>query len=123
MITGDQPREILQVRRTVAQRLDHEVVSSQRPDGGATSSDASPRARSLTTTSTSPARNVSNIRPNRCSPRRRVLRSGVLEVEDRGTEASQVVPLLTTGGMSSRTTTSPTSREASGRAFHQSRLR
>jgi hypothetical protein len=47
----------------------------------------------------------------------------VLEVEDRDTEASQVVPLLTTDGMSSRATTSPTSREASGRAFHQSRLR
>jgi hypothetical protein len=47
----------------------------------------------------------------------------VLEVEDRDAEASQVVPLLddrryiVTGGAE------PTSREPSGRAFHQSRLR
>jgi hypothetical protein len=47
----------------------------------------------------------------------------MLEVQDRDAEASQVVPLLDADGMSSRATTSPTSRESSGSAFHQSRLR
>jgi hypothetical protein len=60
----------------------------------ATSSDVWPRARSFTTTSTSPASNVSNDRPNPLLPRRRAFRSGVLEVEDPNAEASQVVPLL-----------------------------
>jgi hypothetical protein len=75
------------------------------------------------TTSTSPACNVSNKPAEPLPPRRRALRSGVLEVEDRDAEASQVVPLLDDRRHVVAGDDEPDQSRSLGSRFHQSRLR
>jgi hypothetical protein len=107
----------------VAQHLDYEVVSSQRPDG----------ARDLVTCLAKGAlahdhEHVARLQrlaqpAEPLLPRRRAPRSGVLEVEDPNAEASQVVPLLDDRRYVVRGDDEPDHSRTSSRAFHQSRVR
>ena len=123
VITGDQPRASARVRApwlsTLTTRLCRRSVrwcARPRQTSGRGRARSRPRARRPPATSRTTGRTAAPTSPH-------ARRSGVLEVEDRDAEASQVVPLLDDRRHVVTGDAGLTSREPSGRAFHQSWLR